>query len=399
MLKRMALLFVVGACLHAQNPATAVYPGGVATDKDLPPQVNRFQTTLTSDIVGSTTAIPLATTSGLITQTLITIDNEIMMVCQVTDGTHAAIGKSSCPNTDGRGLGVGGTAVSHSSLSNTKLVSGYLTAEQMNQSFAEIKALETNATKNTTFNAQTTTYQVLAADFTQLKTISVASGTFTITLVASGSQPAAGQFIRVINYGSGVVTIARSGQNINGATTSLTLPASTSTTPAEALIISDGTNYFGAVSGTTVPNAKGGTGGDSSSATGYAKVAAGTWSYAAITVPYGCAVGDPAGSALATGVLCYVVVPMAGTITGWDIVTDAGTATVDVWKIATGSAKPTVTNTITASALPAIASGTAIHSTTLTSWTTAVAANDILGFNYTTGTTPKFILVNLQIAH
>jgi hypothetical protein len=90
---------------------------------------------------------------------------------------------------------------------------------------------------------------------------------------------------------------------------------------------------------------------------------------------------------------------MAGTITGWDIVVDAGTATVDVWKIATGTAKPTVTNTITASALPAIPSGTAIHSTTLTGWTTTVAANDILGFNLGTVATAKYITVNVQIAH
>jgi hypothetical protein len=96
-------------------------------------------------------------------------------------------------------------------------------------------------------NGQTATYQVLAADFTSYKTITVASGTFTITLVASGSQPPNGQGIRVINYGSGVVTIARSGQNINGGTSSLSLPAGSATQPSWAIIASDGTNYFGAV--------------------------------------------------------------------------------------------------------------------------------------------------------
>ena len=68
----------------------------------------------------------------------------------------------------------------------------------------------------TAVNPQTTTYQVLAGDFQNYKTITVASGSFTITLVASGSQPAAGQYIDIINYGSGTVTVARSGQNING---------------------------------------------------------------------------------------------------------------------------------------------------------------------------------------
>lgn len=96
-------------------------------------------------------------------------------------------------------------------------------------------------------NPQTSTYQVLASDFTACKNIPVASGTFTITLVASGSQPTSGQYITIINYGSGVVTVARSGQNINGGTASLTIGAGSATSPSVATIISDGTNYFAAV--------------------------------------------------------------------------------------------------------------------------------------------------------
>jgi hypothetical protein len=94
-------------------------------------------------------------------------------------------------------------------------------------------------------NPQTATYQVLASDFSSYKVISVASGTFTITLVASGAQPAAGQYITILNYGTGVVTVARSGQNINGGTTSLTVAAGSATAPTSAEVWSDGTNYFG----------------------------------------------------------------------------------------------------------------------------------------------------------
>jgi len=90
---------------------------------------------------------------------------------------------------------------------------------------------------------------------------------------------------------------------------------------------------------------------------------------------------DGGGSVLTTGQKGYVTCPFAGTIVGWSITADTGTCTFDIWKIATGTAVPTVANTITASAKPALATGTAIHSTTLTSWTTAVAANDIFGFN------------------
>jgi hypothetical protein len=96
---------------------------------------------------------------------------------------------------------------------------------------------------------ETGTYQVLAADFSGYKTITVSSGTFTITLVASTSQPAAGQYVRIINYGSGVVTVARSGQNINGGTASLTIPAGSATVPTDAFVESDGTNYVAKLNG------------------------------------------------------------------------------------------------------------------------------------------------------
>lgn len=90
---------------------------------------------------------------------------------------------------------------------------------------------------------------------------------------------------------------------------------------------------------------------------------------------------DGGNSALTTGQKGYLTCPFAGTIVGWNITADTGTCTFDVWKIATGTAVPTVSNTITASAKPALATGTAIHSTGLSGWTTAVAANDIFGFN------------------
>jgi hypothetical protein len=93
-------------------------------------------------------------------------------------------------------------------------------------------------------NAQTATYQVVAADFVGCVTIPVASGTFTVTLVASGSQPASGQCVRVINYGSGVVTVARSGQNINGAAANLTLAAGSASAPTGVWVISNGTDYI-----------------------------------------------------------------------------------------------------------------------------------------------------------
>jgi hypothetical protein len=163
--------------------------------------------------------------------------------------------------------------------------------------------------------------------------------------------------------------------------------------------------------------------------------------------------GTTGGSALAATSTQYVTSPFACTLKQWDMTVDAGTATVDVWKIASATADwsgasgtvntsgtavtwvsgttfptdaagqqitinsvaytvasvtsstalvltssagvqsavafsassnsgiPTVSNTIVASAYPAISSGTAKSSGTLTGWTTSVYKDDIFGFN------------------
>ena len=108
---------------------------------------------------------------------------------------------------------------------------------------------------------------------------------------------------------------------------------------------------------------------------------------------FGVAFGSPSNSSALTAggtSTAYLTIPKACTINGWNITVDAGTITFDVWKIATGTAIPTISNTIVASAFPALASGTAVHSTTLTGWTTAVAANDIVGINIKTVATAKY---------
>jgi len=105
---------------------------------------------------------------------------------------------------------------------------------------------------------------------------------------------------------------------------------------------------------------------------------------------------DGGGSALTSGKAYTYFVPFACTITAWNMTVDTGTATVDVWKVASGTAIPTITNTITASALPAIASGTALHSTTLTGWTTSVAANDIIAFNLNAVSSATKVSIVLQ---
>jgi len=93
---------------------------------------------------------------------------------------------------------------------------------------------------------------------------------------------------------------------------------------------------------------------------------------------------DGGGSALTSGATAttYFTVPFACTIAAWNITVDTGTISFDVWKVATGTAIPTSANTILSGGFLSIGSGTAVHSTTLTDFTTtAVAANDIFGIN------------------
>ena len=95
------------------------------------------------------------------------------------------------------------------------------------------------------------------------------------------------------------------------------------------------------------------------------------------------------GGVQATQVFCCIVVPNAGTIIGC-------TATVKFWKIATGTATPTSTNSINTSGV-AISTGTAIHSTTLSDFTTtAVAANDIFAVQLSAVANANVVNVDVQ---
>ena len=93
-------------------------------------------------------------------------------------------------------------------------------------------------------NPQTSTYVLQAADFANFRTIAVASGTFTITAVAVGSQPASGTGVFILNYGLGVLTLAPSGQNINGSAGALTIAAGSATRPNGFFLVSDGSDYI-----------------------------------------------------------------------------------------------------------------------------------------------------------
>ena len=81
----------------------------------------------------------------------------------------------------------------------------------------------------------------------------------------------------------------------------------------------------------------------------------------------------------------------------WNILVDAGTCTITFWRIASGTAIPTVANTISTAGV-AISSGTAIHSTTLTDFTdTTLDKNDIIGVHLEAVATATLVNVVIEV--
>jgi hypothetical protein len=75
-------------------------------------------------------------------------------------------------------------------------------------------------------------------------------------------------------------------------------------------------------------------------------------------------------------------VPYACTITGWELVGDvSGSLVIDLWKDTYANYPPVVGDSITGSAKPTLSSEIKAASTTLTGWTTSLAAGDYIGAN------------------
>jgi len=111
---------------------------------------------------------------------------------------------------------------------------------------------------------------------------------------------------------------------------------------------------------------------------------------------FGCSF-DGGGTAIANGSTCYIPdIPFACTIDGYSIAADTGTATVKFWKVATGTALPTVSNVINTSGL-SLSSGTLVRSSTVTDFTsTAVTAHDAAAVTITTISGPTKLLVTAE---
>lgn len=108
---------------------------------------------------------------------------------------------------------------------------------------------------------------------------------------------------------------------------------------------------------------------------------------------------DGGGSAITTGVKGYVECPYAGTIVSATLVADvSGAIVIDVWKDTYANFPPVDADSITSATPPTItASGTNSQDTTLSSWTTSVAAGDVFGFNVDSCTSITRVTLTLKI--
>lgn len=106
---------------------------------------------------------------------------------------------------------------------------------------------------------------------------------------------------------------------------------------------------------------------------------------------------DGGGSTITTGIKGDVHIPIPIVLTEVVMLADqSGSIVVDIWKDSYTNFPPTVADTITAAAKPTITTATKSKDSTLTGWTTSVAADDVLRFNVDSVTTIQRVLVALK---
>lgn len=115
----------------------------------------------------------------------------------------------------------------------------------------------------------------------------------------------------------------------------------------------------------------------------------------------GLIIGDGT-NVITPGVQGYLTVPVTCTIVGVRLLSSdpsvtSGSIVVDIWKDSYANYPPTVGDTITAAAKPTITTAIKSEDTTLTGWTTAITAGQILGFNVDSVTGLKRVNVELTV--
>jgi hypothetical protein len=111
---------------------------------------------------------------------------------------------------------------------------------------------------------------------------------------------------------------------------------------------------------------------------------------------------DGGGTLIQTGLKGYLQFDFACIISGVTLLADqTGSIVVDIWKTAYSTfnpgTHPVVGDTITGASVPTISSGVKYQDTTLTGWTTAVGAGDVIAFNVNSAANVQRVTVDLKV--
>ena len=107
---------------------------------------------------------------------------------------------------------------------------------------------------------------------------------------------------------------------------------------------------------------------------------------------------DGGGSVIPAGIKGGLEIPFACTIKRATLLADqSGSIVIDIWKDAYANFPPTDADSITASAPPTITTATKSQDSTLTDWTKAITAGDILRFNVDSITDIQRVTVSLYV--
>lgn len=107
---------------------------------------------------------------------------------------------------------------------------------------------------------------------------------------------------------------------------------------------------------------------------------------------------DGGGSAITTGEKGHLRIPFACTINRVTMMADqSGSIVVDIWKDTYTNFPPIDGDSITASAPPTISTAQKSEDSTLSGWTTAIAAGDILAFNVDSCSTITRVTISLKV--
>jgi hypothetical protein len=113
-------------------------------------------------------------------------------------------------------------------------------------------------------------------------------------------------------------------------------------------------------------------------------------------------IADGGGSTLGTGLKGYLHFDFPCTINEVTLLADqTGSVVVDLWKCAYSAfnpgTHPVVGDSITGAAVPTISADVKYQDSTLIGWTTAVSADDVIGFNITSATAITRVTVDLKV--